>query len=509
MTGTCEGAPVAVGASGLSSAPAGMESMQKLNEEALKRRVDSQPTSAGAGAGDAVSAGDAQITDIWLAGWYVTDFKGAFQYDHSCKQYRAFQGGSWVVCTRGEYIEAAKKFGAMLLEKAIVKLRADSQSGASKRLMACAIRAQSAGGIDAALRLAQSDPAIAVSAEDFDKDPAMFNCANGVIDLRTGVLIPHNPALMVSRQSPVAYYPDARCPMFDKFMHEISCSDPDWEHYFQRVMGYSLSGYVTEEKLFVWIGPGANGKSVVGNIQQHIMGGYGGVAPASFLMRQREGNSNGATPEIANLMGKRMVSANEVESGSKLSVQTVKNVVSTETITARHLYGGPFTFTPTHKLNLRVNHRPGITDTDEGCWRRLDLIPFDMNLSPAQRDQGLEARLMAEAPGILAWMVRGFQNWQREGLTPARRVLEASLAYRNESDLLGQWVSEACTLGGSFAADQILAYRQYVLWAESQGLRAYTKVSFTRGLSEQGFRAGRQGGGLRCATYIGFRLNGA
>lgn len=484
------------------------------------RPVSSQATSAGAGDADADADADAtgeaadiasinEATDVWLSALYSKTFRDKFRFDHSGRHWRMYHKGSWVPCLRGEQIEAAKLIGGKLLANGRAKLRADPDSKTVKRLMACAMRANSAGGITAALGLAQSDPAMAVSADDFDKDPALFNCANGVIDLHTGELLPHSPELMVFRQSPVAYDPAATCPQFDKFMLEISCNDLLWVEFMQRLMGYCLSGYVSEEKMFFWLGTGANGKSVLGNLQQYIMGGYGGVAPASFLMHQPNGNTNGATPDIANLAGKRMVSANEVESGSRMSGQTVKNAVSTEMITARVLYGPPFAFSPTHKLIVRGNHRPIIADNDEGLWRRIVLIPFDLNVPPDQRDQGLETRLMAEAPGILAWMVRGFQNWQRDGLRPAPRVLAASLAYRRDSDLLAQWVEECCVTSPANTCEQIMAYRHYRLWAESQGLRPITKMSLSRGLTERGFKAGRLGSGARTMTYIGFQMKTA
>jgi putative DNA primase/helicase len=213
---------------------------------------------------------------------------------------------------------------------------------------------------------------------------------------------------------------------------------------------------------------------------------------------------------MANLAGMRSVLANEVEAGASMSGQTVKVAVSTEAITARHLYGAPFTFKPTHKLFIRGNHRPRINDNDEGIWRRIHLIPFDLNLPVEQRDQWLEGRLLNEAPGILAWMVRGYQKWRREGLRPARRVLDASLAYRRESDLLAQWVEDHCEKGqdksGMFSAVQLTAYANYRCWCHEQGLRQFSKKSFTRGLIEQGFKEGRQGSGQRLTTYIGFRL---
>lgn len=206
------------------------------------------------------------------------------------------------------------------------------------------------------------------------------------------------------------------------------------------------------------------------------------------------------------LAGVRVALANETESGSKLSAQMVKVAVSTEHITARALYGAPFTFAPTHKLLIRGNHKPIVTDDDEGIWRRIVLVPFELDLSPEGRDPGLEARLLTEAPGILRWMVEGFMKWQSDGLKLSKRMTDASRAYRKESDLLMQWVTDNCDAGPTLSVPQRTAYDNYRFWCNGQGLRQFSKVSFTRGLAERGFKEGRSGTGTRQHTYIGLQL---
>ena len=452
----------------------------------------------------------AQPTDLWLSNRFAKENAAELRHDHSLRIWRSWRAGSWSLCRRGEQIEAMKQLAGALMEEAGKQQRLDPHNGLTKKLLACAQRAQNSYGIDAALKLAQSDPTVAVSSDEFDKDPVMFNVANGVVHLPSGELRDHDPSLMLFRQSPVNYDATATCPEFEKFMLEVSCNDPDWVDYMQRTFGYALGGAVCEEKLFFWLGTGANGKSVLANVLAFIQGSYAGIAPSTFLMLKR-GDGGGATPDMANLAGARAVLANEVEAGASMSGQTVKVAVSTEAITARHLYGAPFTFKPTHKLFIRGNHRPRINDNDEGIWRRIHLIPFDLNLQTEQRDKTLEGRLLNEAPGILSWMVRGYQKWQQDGLRPARRVLDASLAYRRESDLLAQWVEDHCETGqdksGMFSDLQQTAYQNYRCWCDQQGLRPFAKKSFTRGLIEQGFKEGRQGSGSRLTTYIGFRLN--
>jgi putative DNA primase/helicase len=180
--------------------------------------------------------------------------------------------------------------------------------------------------------------------------------------------------------------------------------------------------------------------------------------------------------------------------------------VSTEAIAARHLYGKSFVFKPTHKTWVRANHKPIVADTDDGIWRRLSLVPFERNFAPHERDLNLEAKLMAEAPGILAWMVRGYAEYMRRGLVPCSRVAAASSAYRKESDLLGQWIEDEADTAAGHEVPQGIAYATYQSWCHGQGLRAVAKKSFTRGLTERGIRERQRSTGARERLYVGMRL---
>lgn len=464
---------------------------------------------ASSGAGVVAQAandeGHEQATDLWLAGYFARQSGTAFRYDHSVKQWRTYSGGSWAPCRKGEHMEAMKGLAGLLMQECGKLLISNPKGRDIKKLTACAQRAQSVQGIEAALKLAQSDPALAISADELDTDPDLLNVANGVVYLPTGTLTAHDPAQMLYRQSPVPFDAEAACPEFMKFMGEVSCGDAGWVEFMQLALGYSISGHVSEEKLFFWLGNGANGKSVLANIVRHLMGTYGVTALPAFLMQSRRDGAS-ATPELVMLVGARTAFVNETEAGSRLSGATVKNAVSTEAMTVRPLYGAAFTFKPTHKLLVRGNHRPIVTEGDEGIWRRIVLVPFDLNVAPQGRDPGLEARLLAEAPGILRWLVEGYVKWKCNGLKIPKRVTEASHAYRKESDLLEQWISEQCERGVIFSIPQRDAYRNYQRWCVDQGLRSFSKASFTRSLTERGFGTAREGSGARRETYTGFRL---
>ena len=445
-------------------------------------------------------------SDLALAKIFVSQNTGAVLRDHSARQWRLYRGGRWGVCAMGEHVERVKHCVPFILNMAADAIKSDPEGPRGKKLQALAVRAQSAKGISQALQLAESDPAMATTADKFDCDPDLFNVANGVVHLPTGKFMAHDPALMLAKQSPAVYDPEARCPEFLQFMEQVSCSDPEWVDYLQRQLGYVVSGQVHEEKLFFWFGDGRNGKSVLANIMRHIMGDYSVIAPAAMFMVSRRDGAD-ATPQLAMLPGKRLMLANETEAGSRLSAQMLKVAVSTEHISARALHGNPFSFHPTHKAIMRGNHLPIIQEADEGTWRRIDLVPFDLKLTPDLCDPYLEQKLKAQASGILNWLIQGHIKWRHHGLKPAARVRNASNTYRQNSDVIANFLADECIVGPAHEVEKVVAYMRYRTWAEAEGLRCMAKKSLTRALAERGYSDGRQTSGKRLEVYRGFRCN--
>lgn len=422
-----------------------------------------------------------------------------FKYVHNGTGWCEYRAGVYRACTQGEHIEVAKRLGPAILASSKASNVEDM-----KKIFARAQRAMSVAGLDAALKMAQSDPKLATSPTGMDSDPDLLNTQNCIVHLPTGEARAHDPSIMMAKQCTTVYDPAAVCPRFDKFMAQISLNDPDWVDYIQRLIGYTINGNVNEELMVFMIGVGANGKSVFANVMRRILSGYSDTIPANLLMVSTR-DAEAATPSLATLPGVRMAQANEVEAGARLSAQAVKQVASSDAIAARHLHGKKFTFTPSHTVWVRGNHRPLVTDTDDGIWRRIRLVPFDARFGPDEKDVNLEEKLMTEAPGILAWMVRGHLAYKRRGLTPAKRVATASEAYRKDSDLVAQWVSERtkqATRGIGWVQSE--AYQDYREWCGEQGLyRPMTKRSFTLSLTERGIREGREGGGMRHMLYAG------
>ena len=341
---------------------------------------------------------------------------------------------------------------------------------------------------------------LAVAPSDFDADPWLVNCENGTVDLRTGLLRPHRREDLITMLAPVEYDPEAPAALFEAFISEI-LPDPEVREHVQRAAGCSVSGVIREHHFWFALGVGANGKSTLLNLLLAILGDYAAQAPPDLLITSR-----GRHPtEIAFLRGARLVVATETQEGSRLNEERVKELTGGDMLTARFMRGDFFTFKPTHTLWMVGNHRPQISGTDVGIWRRPLLVDFPVSIPPERQDHELPEKLLTEAPGVLRWIVDGCLAWQRQGLRPPRAVVTATQAYRLDMDVVGQWLEEKCIEEPDAGAGSSVLYRDYTNWCESNGERPMKQRDLGRRLLERGFTKSRSTGGRY--IYSGLRLS--
>ena len=399
----------------------------------------------------------------------------------------------WRWCEKGEEIHAAKEIGRELLNASHHFLAQDHSSSAGKDLNKQAVKAHELKRLEAMVKLAATEPYMTVHITELDSDPWILGVSNGVVNLRTGRLQAPDPKYLITRQCGARYLPGSKCSSWLKFLNDVFNADKETIETIQRALGYTLTGSVTEEVLFICYGRGSNGKSVFNNIVATVMGAYGRVAPTGLLTMRREGDSSPRN-DLASLAGARFVSINELQTGDRLDEQIVKLLAGREPIAARFLHKEFFEFQPVLKAWLRTNHKPIVTGDDDGIWRRLVVIPFLQQFSGAGKDPNLEDKLLAERDGILEWMLEGALKWQKDGLKLSPLVLREVAAYRNESDLLGQFLSDACAQDSNGKIEQSTLYTRYRDWSHENGLRPLAKASFTRRLAERGFEEARSNG---------------
>ncbi len=336
----------------------------------------------------------------------------------------------------------------------------------------------------------KSVPNVHTDADAFDARPDLLSFRNGVVDLRTGALRPHDPADMLTTVLPADYDPDAKCPRWETFLGEIMPGMPDMVDYLQRVTGYGITGHTSEQCFVVMWGKGANGKSVFSETLSSVFSAITTTTP--FATFESKGGSGGIPNDIAALRGARLVMASEGESGKRMSEAVIKRLSGKDRVTARFLNKEFFTYQPTFLILLATNHKPEFTSQDEGLWRRVKLVPFRRYFAPHERDYDLDRKLLAEAPGIIAWAVRGAIEWYARGLQDPDVVRNATKEYRETSDRLAGFYPDTLKPTGDLSRlDGTDAYNAYRDWCEAEGLQSrevWSRTMFYRAMEERGIQ---------------------
>ena len=352
-----------------------------------------------------------------------------------------------------------------------------------KKLFSHIERFSKAPQIHAMITMAKSEPGMTRRFSEFDADPMMPGVANGVIDLQTQTLLPVSPNVLVTKRCNVSYDPSAECPRFEKFLQEVQ-PDDEMRKFLQDLMGYCLMGQVGENIFaFLW-GHGSNGKSVFVELMAWVLGDYAHKIAIEMLMRQQR-NSQGPSADIMSLKGRRFVYANETAEGARLDEARVKDMTGGDTLTGRVPYGkADINFSPSHKLFIVGNHKPDISDTSEGMWRRPVLIPFNQKIPEPKQDLQLLETLKSEGPGILNWMLEGLRDWLNGGLKVPDSVKADTAAYREEQDILGDWIGDQCLAGPGCSVAKAELYNNYKLWTDDNGHRPMSQTKLTRNIEK-------------------------
>lgn len=343
---------------------------------------------------------------------------------------------------------------------------------------------------------------IAAQFTDFDQDPWLLNCKNGVLDLRTGELKPHDRALNISKVTPINYDPSANAPKWYQFLKRAFDGDEEKIAFLQRVFGYMLTGITKEQKLFFFYGPGGTGKSTTLNIGHYMLGDYGVAVRAKMFMKK---STESQTDNIGLTVGARGVFVSEVDENDKWDSTLVKDFTGGDPVRGRYLFSESFEFKPVGKLLLRGNYKPYVAGNDDGFWRRMILVPFMVKI-PAHETE-LFKELLAEIEGILAWSATGCEIWQTEKLSPPKSIEDETQQYRDEVDVIGEFIKQCCAVGDGpeyweMCVDLFEAFRKF---CEKGNFYFGNANRFGRAMKERGFKTDHKRLG---DAYIGICLKG-
>jgi putative DNA primase/helicase len=341
--------------------------------------------------------------------------------------------------------------------------------------------------ITAMIELAQSNRALVVLPEDLDADPWLVGCQNGTIDLRSGRFFDAERGDLITRSLGPRWEGGADCPKWEKFLHEVTQGDAELVEFIRRAVGWTLTGNTSGQCFFFLWGSGANGKSVFCDIIAALLGDYCHRASAELFDRRHDRNKG---PELAEVAGARLILASETQEGGRLDERLVKDITGGEELRAEAKFMPGFRFRPQAKVWMTGNHKPRISGTDEGIWRRVRLTPFEACFKGAAANPRLSAELREELPGILRWAMEGCLQWNADGLGLPERVRLAVDDYRNAEDDLGDFIADriedapeaaSCLKREVFAA--------YESWASAEGIRhPMTAKQLSRKLRARGWK---------------------
>jgi len=420
-------------------------------------------------------------TDLGNAERLIDRHGKDLRYLAAASEWCVWDGTRWGRDADGEIVRRAIETVRAINEE----IKAEKDNNHRNWLVRHQQNSEGAKKIESMIKLAKSLPGIPVKHSDLDSDHWALNLKNGTVDLRSGLLRPHQREDLHTLRIELEYDPDAECPTWLRFLREVMDGDQELVEYLQRAIGYTISGTIREHAFWIHHGRGRNGKSTFLDIVRALLGPYAETAAFDTFLNNR--NRSGPRDDLADLAGKRMVSASESPEGCRLDEAVIKQITGGDPIRARALHKAGFVYQPTYKIHLAANHLPHIRGDDEGIWQRIHRVPWLVSFA-SKPDLTLPAKLRAELPGVLRWAVQGCLDWQQGGLQPPKGVLDAVADYRKDMDVVSLFLSECCVnaLGARIAASDL--YLAYKNWTEQVGERPLTSRQFNERLRSRGVR---------------------
>jgi len=363
------------------------------------------------------------------------------------------------------------------------------ESNGDRASIAHAVRYRDRGKLDAIVTIARRLDGIAATSDEFDRHPDRLVARNGVVDLRTGQLGEHDPALRITKCTNVDYVPDALHPDVDAVLATMTDGVRGW---MQRLAGYAATDHVNEDVMPVLDGSGSNGKTSLLGAFRAALGDYACVADARLLMK----SAHDEHPTLfADLHGRRLVSVEETAEGGSMRVESMKFLTGGSTIKARFIRADYFEFEPKHTLVVATNHRPAVNSTEHATWRRLRLIPFpyryehpdrmrpgDRLIDPKLRDRLRYGRAQRQA--MLAWIVAGAVAWHRDGLGDCPEVHDATEAWRRSEDVILRYCHDRIEFDVNGSIGSQALYDDFRRWCEDEGRPPKSNKALTMQLRE-------------------------
>lgn len=436
-----------------------------------------------------------KLTDMGNAQRLVERHGADLRYCGAWGKWLVWDGLRWTPDDTGQVYRWAKETVRAIYDEA----KEEKDPEASRLIGRWAANSQSVNRVEAMVRLARSEEAVVVRPIDFDTDPWLLNLQNGTLDLATGELRPWRREDLITKLAPVGYDPDAKCPLWDAFLHKAMGGNAELVEYLRRLVGYMLTGDTREKAAPIAWGEGDTGKTTLTETLLALLGDeYAMVAPESTIAAKK--NGSGIPNDLARLKGARLVVVSETAEGMLLDEARVKALTGRNKISARFLNAEWFDYIPEFKLLIETNNKPRIRESGTAIWNRVKLIPFLVAIPKEEQDKELGRKLLGELSGILTWAVDGCQRWQAGGLADPEEVKTATQAFRVESDLVGEFLDEMTVEDPDGHTPTSALYAAFKGWVVNErGSHPVNQQTFNGRVESRGFKK---------TKVSGYRWNG-
>jgi len=459
----------------------------KIGDESIFLRIDE------------LKKGKVQLTDATNARRLFEEHGKDIRYLAAWKKWIVWNGKYWDTDEGGSLVHEK---GLEMIRNIYDELLKTDDPRERMEIEKYGIISESTRRRESLIKAAQWITELNVKPEELDINPWLLNVRNGTVDVASGEFREQCQGEMITKIANVEYNPNADCPQWKQFVREIMDYKAELIEFLQTAIGWAITGDISEQIMFILFGSGANGKSTFLNTIMYLLGDYATATPTETFMKK---NGDQSTNDIARLRGTRFVTTTEAEQGRRLSEPLIKKITGNDQMTARFLYGEYFNFVPTFKIFMATNHKPVIKGTDYGIWRRIRLIPFTTRIEEDKQDKHLEQKLREETSGILNWILEGAERWKRERLKTPAIVLNATDEYKNEMDVIGNFIKESCIQKPEASIRIRELFKAYQEWCEQNNEHAVSERFLGLRLKEMGFEQKRTsearywlGLGLRC-----------
>lgn len=434
------------------------------------------------------------LNDTGNAHRFIDMFGDILRYNVDNKIWMIWNGSYW----QYDITESVKNFIEILAERMLYESNSIADIKDKVRAIQNIEKIYSSAGKEALLKEARHLDGIPLTNEDLDRDTYLLCTKSGTINLKTGHVEENKRENLIS-QCTICGLSEEEPKVFKKFFYEMFEGNEEKMHYVHKALGYSISDLSIEQCMFILQSDGNSGKSLLLDVIRTILNGYWVTCSAGLIAEEKFGSNN--KEEIARLKGKRGVVIDEIDDGTRANEGLVKRLTSgLNPIVGKFLYANSFEFQFRGKIWLTTNYDLGIRGSDKGIWRRVVKIPITSDFT-GREDKFLREKLLQEAPEILNWLLEGFRLYLKEGLEKPKCITQAIEEYKEDQDLVQQWINEYCECKPSYFERANTLYDNFRAFCQRRDQKT-NQTRFGRDLGKK-FKKYNSGEGI---VYIGVRL---